>query len=43
MPVYEVTNKNLLRDSNYIVYAVMLPKFGNSSIFITEVTITSLL
>ena len=41
--VHDVTNKILLRDSNYIVDAVMCPKFGNSSISMREVTITSIL
>ena len=40
---YDVTNKILSRDSNYIVDLVMLPKFGNSSISIGEVIITSIL
>ena len=33
---YEVTNKSLLRDSNYIVDAVMWPKIVNSSISMRE-------
>ena len=41
--VHDVTNKNLLRDSNYTVDAVMCLKFGNSSISMREVTITSIL
>ena len=41
--VYDVTNKILSLDSNYIVDAVMWPKFGNSSISTTEVIITSIL
>ena len=40
---YDVTNKILSNDSNYIMYVVMWPKFGNSSICIREVTITSIL
>ena len=40
--VYDVTNKILLRDSNYIVDVVMWPKFGNPSISVREVIITSL-
>ena len=40
---YDVTIKILLRDSNYIVDVVMWPKFGNSSISIREVIITSIL
>ena len=39
----DVTNKILLRDSNYIVDVIMWPKFGNSSIFIREIIITSIL
>ena len=35
--VYDVTNKILFRDSNYIVDVVMWPKFGYSSIFMREV------
>ena len=38
---YDVTKKILLRDSNYIVDVVMWPKFGNSSISMREVIITS--
>ena len=41
--VYDVINKNLSRDSNYIVDLVMWPKFGNSSISMREVIITSIL
>ena len=41
--LHEDTNKILSRDSNYIVDVVMWPKFGNSSIFIREVIITSIL
>ena len=41
--VYDVTNKILSRDSSYIVYVVMLPKFGKSSVCIREVIITSIL
>ena len=40
---YDVIKKNLLRGSIYIVGAVMRPKFGNSSISIREVVITSIL
>ena len=40
--VYDVTNKILSRDSNYIVDVVMWPKFGNPSISVREVIITSL-
>ena len=38
-----VTNKILLRNLNYIVDAVMRPKFVSSIFFITEVIITSIL
>ena len=41
IPVHDVTNKILLRDSNYIVDVVMWPKFSNSSSSIREVIITS--
>ena len=41
--VHNVTNKMLSRDSNYIVDVVMWPKFGNSSISMKEVIITSIL
>ena len=41
--VHNVTNKILSRYSNYIVDVVILPKFGNSCIFMTEVTITLIL
>ena len=41
--VHDVTNKILSRDSNYIVDVVMWPKFGNSSISMREVIITSIL
>ena len=41
--VDDVTNKILSRDSNYIIDVVMWPKFGNSSICIREVIITSIL
>ena len=40
--VCDVTNKILSRDSNYIVDVVMWPKFGNSSISMREVIITSI-
>ena len=39
----DVTNKILLRDSNYIVDVVMWQNIGNSSISMTEVIITSIL
>ena len=41
--VYDVINKILSRDSNYIVDMVMRPKFGNSSTSMIEVIITSIL
>ena len=40
--VHDVTNKILSPDSNYIVDVVMWPKFGNSSISLREVPITSI-
>ena len=41
--VHDITNKTLLCDSSYIVDDVMRPKFGNSSISLREVIITSIL
>ena len=41
--VYDITNKILSRESNYIVDVVMWQKFGNSSISVKEVVITSIL
>ena len=41
--VYDVTNKILSHDSNYIMDVVMWPKFGNSSICIRLVIIPSIL
>ena len=41
--VHDITNKILLRDSNYIVDVVMWPKFGNSSSSMGEVIKTSIL
>ena len=41
--VCDVTNKILSLDSNYIVDVVMWLKFGNSSISMREVIITSIL
>ena len=41
--VHDVTNKILSRDSNYIIDAVMWPKFGNCSISMRKVIITSIL
>ena len=40
---YDVSNKILSRDSNYILYVVMNLKSGKSSISIREVIITSVL
>ena len=41
--VYDVTNKILSRDSNYIIDVVMWPKFGNCIISMRKVIITSIL
>ena len=41
--VYDIINKILLRDSNYIVDVVMWSKFGNSSTSLREVIITLIL
>ena len=41
--VHDFTNKILSEESNYIVDVVMWPRFGNSSIFIREVIITTVL
>ena len=35
--VHDVINKILSRGSNYIIDVVMLPKFGNFSIFATSI------
>ena len=43
IPAHGVTNKILSRDSNYIVNVAMWSKFGNSSVFVREVFITSIL
>ena len=43
IPVDDVTNKILSRDSNYIVDVFMWPKFGNSSISMREVITTLIL
>ena len=43
IPVNDVTNKILSRDSYYIVDAFMSPKFGNSSVSMREVITTSIL
>ena len=39
---YDVNNKILSLDSNYIIDVVMWPKIGNSSISIWEVITTSI-
>ena len=41
--VHDFTSKIVSRDSNYVVDMVMWPKFGNSSISMKEVTLTSIL
>ena len=41
--VHDVTNQILSRDPKCIVDVVMWPKFGNSSIYMREVIITSIL
>ena len=41
--VYDVTNKILSHDSNNIVDVAILSKFGNSTISMGEVIITSIL
>ena len=41
--VYDVINKNLSCDSNFIVDMVMWPKFGNSRTSMREIIITSTL
>ena len=43
MFVHEVLHKNLSRDPNYIVVVIMSPKFGSSSVSVTELVITSIL
>ena len=43
IPVDDVANKILSRDSNFIVDVFMWPKFGNSSISMKEVIITLIL
>ena len=43
IPDSGVNNNILLRDSNYIVDEVTWPKFGNSSIAMREVIITSII
>ena len=39
---YSVTKKISSKDSNYIVYVVMWPKFGNTSISVREFIVTSI-
>ena len=41
--IYDVINKILLRDSNFIVDVVMWPEFGNFRTSMREVIITSIL
>ena len=41
--VHELTSKIVSCESSYIVGLVMWPKFGNSSVSIREVIITSIL
>ena len=41
--IHDFTNKILSRDSNYFVDVVISPKFGNLSISMKEVIITSIL
>ena len=43
IPLNDVTNNILSRDSNYTVDVFMWPKFGNSSISMKEVIIISIL
>ena len=43
IPDYDLTNKILSLNLNYTVDVVMWPKFGNSSISLREVIITSIL
>ena len=43
IPVDDVTNKILSRDSNYIVDVLMWAKFDNSGICMREVITTSIL
>ena len=40
--VHDVTKKILSCESNYVVYEVIWPKFGNSSVSMTEVITTSI-
>ena len=41
--IHDVTNEILLRDSNFVRDALMCPKFGNFSISLREVILTSIL
>ena len=41
--VHDVTNKILSHESNGIINLIMRPKFGNSSISMSKVIITSIL
>ena len=41
--VHDVTSKTLSRDLNYNLYVIMSSNFGNSSISVREVIITSIL
>ena len=43
IPDYDVTNKILSCDSNYIINVVMWPMFGNSDISLREVIKISIL
>ena len=43
IPLNDVTNNILSRDSNYTVDVFMWPKFGKSSISVREVITTSIL
>ena len=42
LPIDDITNKILLRESNYIVGVFMWPTFGNSSVSMREVIATSI-
>ena len=39
---YNVTKKMSSKDSNYFVYVIMSPKFGNTSISVSEFIVTSI-
>ena len=43
MSVHDVSNKILSCDSNHVVDVIMSPQFGNSSISMGEVIVTSIL